>query len=86
MRAMIAQAAADSFGEGEFFAWLRTSGLLVRERFSEINLGEVTGYAVTLRGHAGTDGTLRWYGGGRLHDSLTLPRLRARWTGGRTCR
>ena len=54
----------------------------MRERFSEINPGEVTGYAVSLRGHAGTDGAPRWYGGGRLHDSLTLPRLRARWTGG----
>ena len=54
----------------------------MRERFSEINPGEVTGYAVGLRGHAGTDGAPRWYGGGRLHDSLTLPRLRARWTGG----
>jgi hypothetical protein len=37
---------------------------------------------VSLRGHAGRDGTPRWYGGGRLHDSLTLPRLRARWAGG----
>ena len=82
LRATVAQAAAQSFGEAEFFARLRASGLLVRERFSEINPGEVTGYAVSLRGHAGTDGAPRWYGGGRLHDSLTLPRLRARWTGG----
>jgi hypothetical protein len=82
LRATVAQAAAESFGEAEFFARLRGSGLLVRERFSEINPGEVTGYAVSLRGHAGTDGAPRWYGGGRLHDSLTLPRLRARWTGG----
>ena len=51
-------------------------GVLVRERFSEVNPGEVTGYAVSLRGCTGTDGAPRWYGGGRLHDSLTLPRLR----------
>ena len=82
LRATVAQAAEQSFGEAEFFARLRASGLLVRERFSEINPGEVTGYAVGLRGHAGTDGAPRWYGGGRLHDSLTLPRLRARWAGG----
>ena len=82
LRATVAQAAAQSFGEAEFFARLRASGLLVRERFSEINPGEVTGYAVSLRGHAGTDGAPRWYGGGRLHDSLTLPRLRSAWTGG----
>jgi len=82
LRATVAQAAAQSFGEAEFFARLRACGLLVRQRFSELNPGEVTGYAVTLRGCAGTDGTPRWYGGGRLHDSLTLPRLRERWTGG----
>ena len=82
LRATVAQAAAESFGEGEFFARLRACGLLVRERFSEINPGEVTGYAVSLGGHAGTDGAPRWYGGGRLHDSLALPRLRARWAGG----
>jgi hypothetical protein len=34
---------------------------------------------VTLPGCTGADGTLRWYGGGRLADSLTLPRLRAAW-------
>lgn len=82
LRATVGQAAAESFGEAEFFARLRASGLLVRERFSEINPGEVTGYAVSLRGHTGTGGAIRWYGGGRLHDSLTLPRLRARWEGG----
>ena len=27
-------------------------------------------------------GRPRWYGGGRLHDSLTLPRLRAGWARG----
>ena len=43
-------------------------GVLVRERFSEVNPGEVTGYAVTLPGCTGTDGAPRWYGGGRLHD------------------
>ena len=80
LRATVAQAAAESFGEAEFFARLRASGLLVRERFSEVNPGEVTGYAVTLRGCTGSDGAPRWYGGGRLHDSLTLPRLRS--TGG----
>jgi hypothetical protein len=81
LRATVAQAGEQSFGEAEFFARLRASGLLVRERFSEINPGEVTGYSVGLRGCTGADGALRWYGGGRLHDSLTLPRLRARWTG-----
>jgi hypothetical protein len=82
LRATVTQAAALAPGEAEFFDRLRASGVLVRERFSEINPGEVTGYAVTLGGCAGSDGTLRWYGGGRLHDSLTLPRLRAGWAQG----
>ena len=33
-------------------------------------------------GCTGSDGTPRWYGGGRLHDSLTLPRLRTAWARG----
>ena len=51
-------------------------------RFSELSPGEVTGYAVALPGCAGPDGTPRWHGGGRLHDSLTLPRLRQGWSAG----
>jgi len=82
LRNTVTRAAAQASGEADFFAQLRASGVLVRERFSQINPGEVTGYAVTLPGCTGADGTLRWYGGGRLHDSLTLPRLRARWVGG----
>ena len=58
---------------------MRSAGVLVRQRFSELHPGEVTGYAVALPGCAGPDGTPRWHGGGRLHDSLTLPRLRQGW-------
>jgi hypothetical protein len=79
LRATVTQAAAQASGEAEFLARLRASGVLVRERFSELHPSEVTGYAVTLPGCTGADGALRWYGGGRLHDSLTLPRLRAGW-------
>jgi hypothetical protein len=82
LRATVAQAAAQTSDEGEFFAQLRALGVLVRERFSEVNPGEVTGYAVTLPGCTEKDGALRWYGGGRLHDSLSLPQLRARWARG----
>src|SRR5215472_16744273 len=66
-------------GEAGFFAGLRAAGLLVRLRFSESDPEQVTGYAVTLPGHTGPDGTLLWYGGGRLAAGLTLPRLRQRW-------
>jgi hypothetical protein len=82
LRSTVAQAAERAAGEADFFARLRASGVLVRERFSQINPGEVTGYAVTLPGCTGPDGTPRWYGGGRLHATLTLPRLRTRWAHG----
>ena len=59
---------------------IRAAGVLVRERFSEINPGEMTGYAVALPGCTRPDGTPRWSCGGRLHDTLTLPRLRAAWS------
>jgi hypothetical protein len=55
--------------------------VLVRERHSTVNPGEVTGYAVGLPGHTARDGGVVWYGGGKLAADLTLPKLRARWTG-----
>jgi len=82
LRATIAEAATQAAGEAEFFARLRAAGVLVRERLSEVNMTEITGYAVTLPGYTGADEELRWYGGGRLHGSLTLPRLRAAWAQG----
>ena len=59
-------AAAQARDEAGFFARLRETGVLVRLRFSEINPGQVTGYAVALAGHIGEDGAPLWYGGGRL--------------------
>ncbi len=79
LRATVATEAERAGSETEFFTRLRAAGVLVRERFSTINPGEVTGYAVALPGCTGSDGTPRWYSGGRLHDSLTLPRLRSAW-------
>jgi len=76
-------AADQARDESGFFARLRTDGVLVRLRFSEINPGQVTGYAVSLPGHVGQDGEQLWYGGGRLAEGLTLPRLRRRWNPGR---
>jgi hypothetical protein len=80
LRARVTEAAEQTPNEAEFFSQLRRSGALVRLRFSETRPGEVTGYAVTLTGHIGSDGALRWYGGGRLAADLALPRLRRRWT------
>jgi hypothetical protein len=47
--------------------------------FSEIDPGQVTGYAIALAGHVGEDGGPLWYGAGRLAPQLTLPRLRTAW-------
>ena len=79
LRTMVTQAAEQAADEAGFFAALRESGVLMRERFSETDPGQVTGYSVTLPGHTGPDGTPLWYGGGRLAAGLTLPRLRDRW-------
>jgi len=79
LRNIVTTAAERARDEAGFFAGLRDAGVLVRLRFSEINPGQVTGSSVGLPGHAGSDGTPAWYGGGRLSAGLTLPRLRERW-------
>ena len=84
LRNRVTAAAEQAQDETGFFAELREAGVPVRLRFSEINPGEVTGYSVTLPGHTGPAGESRWYGGGRLADGLTLPRLRRYWNQDRT--
>jgi hypothetical protein len=51
----------------------------VRERLSERNPGEVTGYAVALAGSTDAGGKPVYFGGGKLAADLTLPKLRRRW-------
>ena len=63
----------------EFFARLHADGLLVRQRMSERNPGEVTGYAVALPERPDSGGRPIWFGGGKLAPDLTLPRLQRRW-------
>ena len=79
LRGRVTAAAEQARDEAGFFAQLRESGVPVRVRYSEINPGEVTGYAVSLPGHTEQDGRPRWYGGGRLARGLTLPQLRRHW-------
>ncbi len=81
LRREVCTAAAAAGSEQEFFTRLRASGVLVRERHSTVNPGEITGYAVGLPGHTARDGGVVWYGGGKLAADLTLPKLRARWIG-----
>jgi hypothetical protein len=82
LRRIVRQAADRSQTIEEFLSRLEREGLLVKRRYSELNPGQVTGYAVTLPDHV--DGQTRqplWYSGGRLADDLTLPRLQQRWQG-----
>ena len=79
LRHAITEAAHQACNETEFFAHLRSAGVEVQLRFSDMTPDQVTGYAVTLPGHVGNDEQPRWYGGGRLSDELTLPRLRRHW-------
>jgi hypothetical protein len=81
LRREVCTTAAGAGSEQEFFASLRAAGVLVRERYSTVNPDQVTGYAVGLPGHTARDGGVVWYGGGKLAADLTLPKLRARWSG-----
>ena len=81
LRREVCTAAAGAGSEREFFARQRAAGVLVRERYSSLNPDQVTGYAVGLPGHTARDGGVVWYGGGKLAADLTLPKLRARWSG-----
>jgi len=81
LRREVCTAAAGASSEREFLARLRAAGVLVRERYSTVSPDRVTGYAVGLPGHTARGGGVVWYGGGKLAADLTLPKLRARWSG-----
>jgi len=81
LRGQVRTAAAGASSQGEFFARLRADGLLLRQRMSERNAGEVTGYAVALPDRYGTGAAPVYFGGGKLASDLTLPRLQRRWDG-----
>ncbi len=79
LRRQVRVAAAGAASLPEFLARLRDDGLLVRERFSTVNAGEVTGYAVALPDKYDSAGEPIFFGGGKLASDLTLPRLQRRW-------
>ena len=81
LRRYVRTAAAGASSLAEFFDRLRADGLLVRERFSERNPGEITGYAVALPDRYDSGGKPIYFGGGKLAPDLTLPRLQRRWVG-----
>jgi len=81
LKRAVSAAAAAAASEPEFFTHLAQAGVLVRKRFSTRDPGQVTGYAVALATDTTRDGGPVWYSGGKLAADLTLPKLRARWTG-----
>lgn len=80
LRRQVRTAAAGASSMEEFFDRLQADGLLVRQRMSERNPGEITGYAVALPDRS-DGGRPIWFGGGKLAPDLTLPRLQRRWRG-----
>ncbi len=85
LRTAAVRAANQAQDQASYFRHLEDGGVLVRHRFSELNPGEITGYAVALPGHVDARGEQIWYGAGRLAPDLTLPRLRRRWGNGDPC-
>ncbi len=79
LRRSVRTAAAGAGSWAQFVERLRDDGLLVRERQSERNPGQVTGYAVALAESVGVGGQPIFFGGGKLAADLTLPKLRRRW-------
>jgi hypothetical protein len=82
LRARVQDAACTARSWEEFTERLGGDGVLVRPRFSTVNSGEITGYAVALRPvgrDLDEDRQPVWFGGGKLAPDLTLPRLRQRW-------
>ncbi len=79
LRRSVRTAAAGAGTLEEFFDRLADDGLLVRQRYSERNPGQVTGYAVALPESVDPGGAPIYFGGGKLAADLTLPKLTRRW-------
>jgi hypothetical protein len=72
-------AAADADGPDEFLGRLKSAGLLVRPRLSQLEPGGITGYSVALPGHRTAAGQPVWYGGSKLAADLSWTRLSQKW-------
>jgi len=79
LRRSVRTAASGASTLEEFFDRLADDGLLVRQRYSERNPAQVTGYAVALPESVDPGGAPIYFGGGKLAADLTLPKLARRW-------
>jgi hypothetical protein len=75
LRRRVRVAAAGATDLSAFFTRLGGDGVLVKERRSQRDPDQITGYAVALA----TGREPVWFGGGKLAPDLSLPRLQARW-------
>ena len=82
LRETVINAAAAARGEAEFFALLAEHGLRVKPRFSRLDPGQATGYAVAHPQVVERAGAPRWVAASHLHPDLALPRLRSHWAAG----
>jgi hypothetical protein len=75
LRRRVRVAAAGTTSLPAFVARLGMDGVLVKERRSQQDPDQITGYAVALA----TGREPVWFGGGKLAPDLSLPRLQDRW-------
>jgi hypothetical protein len=76
LRSLVRAARVDSGTPAEFLDGLRARGMMVRERYSQNDPEQVTGYAVAWpRDTTGTDGGPVWFGGGKLAPDLSWPKI-----------
>ncbi len=75
LRRRVRVAAAGATDLSGFFARLGGDGVLVKERRSQRDPDQITGYAVALA----TGSEPVWFGGGKLAPDLSLPKLQDRW-------
>jgi hypothetical protein len=78
LRTTVRRAADECRTTTEFLHRLRQDGLLVKPRYSQVDPGQITGYAVAFPAEP-DGGEPTWYPGSRLADDLSLARLRQRW-------
>ncbi|MFJ6017588.1 relaxase/mobilization nuclease domain-containing protein [Streptomyces sp. NPDC092952] len=79
LRETVRRAVSGARSDEEFFDRLAAAGLLIRKRAAPS--GDLLGYKVALPDDLNRNGEPVFYPGARLAPDLSLPRIRARWSG-----